>query len=790
MNSKLLLAGCLSILVSFFTSLNAQVFQPLGSGITNNNYVSWPILYEDQGDVYVFYEEIAYNPYTRTSHLVKWDGFSWTTLPNAPRANVRSMIVYDGDFYVAADDLWGNGGLFKFNGSGWVSQLSGFSGYITDMIIDNNVLICGGSFTYGTPAKHGILGFDGANTVSIPSLSATDSVADVNIIGSEIWVAGDFEQPNFQEDSVDVKRLTNGTTWERPAEAFKVASQGYAYSVMQGVFEYNNKIYCGGYNGLFEIDNDTAYTIDNSLLLVDYTEFNGLMYFAETYYNRGIKIFNGTTVSPMALSPNQIYSITSSNTHLYASFGDTTRINGVDFGHVLRMGPQTLGLLQGKAYLDNNSNCTYDAAIDAVAPAMSVQIPFNGGNLNGFTDGQGNYSMYLPAGTYPIQVPQSALALLKHYAPSCNFPSLVTLVSGQTTIQDFVLAHDGSIDLESEIFINGGHRSRQGFTEPGYVYLRNSGAAISSPVTVNLTVPSTVTFISSSPAPTSSSGNVYTYTFPNMAQASQHTIQFNARIDFASNSIGDTLVWYSDIIPVSGDIDASNDNDSTWTRVTGAYDPNDKTANEWQSLPGLSRLDYHIRFQNTGTDTAYKVVIVDTLESYFDPASITINGASHDYSFNVSDNNVIAWTFDNILLPDSGANYAGSQGFVNFSIDVDPTLQVGDIIDNDAEIYFDFQLPVHTNHAQTAIVSVLGVEELFGKETSLSIYPNPARNLFYIENSVNEKQDVKLIDATGRIIKSISLQPETKAEVRADSLAPGIYFINNGENAHRVIITK
>ena len=42
-------------------------------------------------------------------------------------------------------------------------------------------------------------------------------------------------------------------------------------------------------------------------------------------------------------------------------------------------------------------------------------------------------------------------------------------------------------------------------------------------------------------------------------------------------AVGDTLVWYSDIIPVSGDIDASNDNDSTWTRVAGAYDPNDKT---------------------------------------------------------------------------------------------------------------------------------------------------------------------------------------------------------------------
>lgn len=777
------------VLVSLFTSLSAQVFQPLGSGISNPNFVSWPILYENQGNIYVFYQEITYNPYVRTPHLEKWDGFSWSALPATPISNVRAMIVYQGDLYIAGDNGWANGGLYRFDGLNWITELSNMAGSISDLHVNNNTLICGGAFSYGTPAQYNILSYDGTNVVNMPSLAATDSVSDVNVIRNEIWVAGDFDQTNGLYDSVDVKKLTNGTTWERPAEAFKVPSSGWGYSHMQSVFEYNNRIYCGGYSGLFEIDNDSAYTVDNSMNVIDYAEFNGLMFLTGGNYNSGINVFDGTTASPLAFSPNQVISLASNSTHLYATFSDTTRISGVDFGHVLKMGPQSLGLLQGKAYLDHNSNCIYDPSIDATAPAMNVQIPVNGATYYTSTDGQGNYSMFLPAGTYPIQIPQNALPMLKYYGPSCNLPSSVTITNNQTTNQDFVLAHDGSIDLESEIFINGGHRSRQGFNEPGYLYLRNPGTAIASPVSVKLIIPSTVTFISSTPAPTSSSGNTHTYTFSSMPQGSQQIIQFDARIDFANNSIGDTLVWLSEVVQLSGDVDPLNDNDSTWTRVVGAYDPNDKTASEWQSLPGLSSLDYHIRFQNTGTDTAYKVVIVDTLESYFDPASMVINGASHDYSFHIADNNVVAWTFDNILLPDSGANYTGSQGFVNFSIDVDPTLQVGDIIDNDAEIYFDFQLPVHTNHAQTAIVSVLGVEELFGKETSLSIYPNPARNVFYIENSVNEKQDVKLVDATGRIIKSISLQPESKAEVRAESLAPGMYFINNGENTHRVIIT-
>ena len=84
---------------------------------------------------------------------------------------------------------------------------------------------------------------------------------------------------------------------------------------------------------------------------------------------------------------------------------------------------------------------------------------------------------------------------------------------------------------------------------------------------------------------------------------------------------------------------------------------------------------------------------------------------------------------------------------------------------------------------------VLSTDELVDKQPTLSVYPNPAHGLFYIENSLNQKQEVKLIDATGKVIRNISLQPSMKAEVGTGNLAPGMYFINNGSNTHRVIIT-
>ncbi|MCB0622786.1 MAG: hypothetical protein KDC43_02390, partial [Saprospiraceae bacterium] len=61
--------------------------------------------------------------------------------------------------------------------------------------------------------------------------------------------------------------------------------------------------------------------------------------------------------------------------------------------------------------------------------------------------------------------------------------------------------------------------------------------------------------------------------------------------------------------------------------ATAAIDPNDKRGfpyglgDERYIEPNQS-LDYLIRFQNTGTDTAFNIVIVDTLSGLLQPGSV------------------------------------------------------------------------------------------------------------------------------------------------------------------------
>ncbi|AEV33249.1 hypothetical protein Oweho_2276 [Owenweeksia hongkongensis DSM 17368] len=793
MKTRQLTTALLVLMIAFIGTINAQIFQPMGNGINpNDDLMQTSGISSENGNVCAYYTSFTSFPITQI--IKKWNGISWTTLPSPPQVGyITDIELFNNEVYLSFSSGGSLGpGILKFDGTGWIPVLPNLSGRVMDMEVHNGVLLAGGAFQNGSGGAFGIIGYDGTNQINIPTMTIDDTINDVNIINGEIWIAGFFRESRGQRDTVSVRRLDNGNNWVHPATSFKIDP---IYRALQSVFEINNEIFAVGSGKIYELKNDTAYDVQSyNGWITSYSEFDGLMYMSNGV---DMYVFDGTSIYGPTTFPSGVQSFESDKSFLYATFTDTSKMrvdtsyaNRRKFGHILKMGTQSLGLLTGKMFIDNNANCNYDNGVDVSAPAVTLPV-YAGNNLSySSTDGDGNYRIYLPAGSYNINTPSSSLPLMNHYSLGCSVPSSVSITSSQTTTQNFAYSHDGSKDLETVIFMNLGNRSRQGFSESGKLVLRNPGITINTPVSVKLTIPNSVSFSWSNPVPTSSNGNVYTFTFPGIGQANEEYISFRVKVDLAANGVGDTLKWYSEVVHVSGDVDMSNDKDTTWTTVVAACDPNDKTPSVEQSLPGLSRLDYHIRFQNTGTDTAYKVTIVDTLESYFDPASIMINGASHDYSFAMADNRVIAWTFDNILLPDSGANYAGSQGFVNFSIDVDPTLNVGDIIDNDAEIYFDFQPAVHTNHAKTAIVSVLGVEEFLERQTSLEVYPNPARGMFYIENSLNEEQEVKLIDATGKVIKSISLQPEMKAEVGAESLAPGMYFINNGSNTHRVIITQ
>lgn len=134
----------------------------------------------------------------------------------------------------------------------------------------------------------------------------------------------------------------------------------------------------------------------------------------------------------------------------------------------------------------------------------------------------------------------------------------------------------------------------------------------------------------------------------------------------------------------------------------GAFDPNDKTGFPKgfcaaHYIKAGRDIEYLIRFQNTGTDTAFNIVIRDTLSSLLDPATVRPGVSSHPCDFELLSSGILQFTFKNIMLPDSNVNEAASHGFVKFRVSQLESNAAGGIIENQAAIYFDFNEPVFTN---------------------------------------------------------------------------------------------
>lgn len=168
--------------------------------------------------------------------------------------------------------------------------------------------------------------------------------------------------------------------------------------------------------------------------------------------------------------------------------------------------------------------------------------------------------------------------------------------------------------------------------------------------------------------------------------------------------IGDTVHAEAKVTPIEFDLNPTNNCLSWNAPITAAFDPNDKRNFVGETPWGGSiyeddeTMEYAIRFQNVGTDTAYNVVIRDTLDDvHLDVTSLRGFNSSHDMQVQYEGTNVLIFNFENIMLVDSMTNEEASSGWVTFNINRHPDLPIGTEIKNEAAIYFDYNEPIYTN---------------------------------------------------------------------------------------------
>ncbi len=221
--------------------------------------------------------------------------------------------------------------------------------------------------------------------------------------------------------------------------------------------------------------------------------------------------------------------------------------------------------------------------------------------------------------------------------------------------------------------------------------------------------------------------------------------------------------------------------------VIGSYDPNDKqgfplgATNEHLILPNTP-LEYIIRFQNTGTDTAFNIVVRDTLTQFLKVESVRPGVASAAYDFEIIDGNVLVFRFKDIKLVDSFKNEAASHGFVRFQVNQKPNLNLGTEIHNTAAIYFDFNPPVITNTAQHKLGFVPNPsavhEVLLSRQSTIAVSPNPTQAPVELSLSKDLPNGAnwRLIEPTGKTLDAGVLQ-DNRLSVKNPTIPSGVYWI-------------
>lgn len=222
--------------------------------------------------------------------------------------------------------------------------------------------------------------------------------------------------------------------------------------------------------------------------------------------------------------------------------------------------------------------------------------------------------------------------------------------------------------------------------------------------------------------------------------------------------------------------------------IIGSFDPNDKAASpsgvgEFGNIPPNIDLEYKIRFQNTGNDTAFTVVIKDTLDINLNVFTVNPGVASHTYDFEILESRGLKWTFNDILLVDSTTNEPASHGFVTFSVSLNPNLSYGTQIFNDAGIYFDFNEPVITNDVLRTVYDfnplLLGNHSELNSTQEITVFPNPVSTFAIIEfTTLKESADMLIVNVLGEVVcrKHIDVGID-KIELSVRDLPKGMYLI-------------
>ena len=428
-------------------------------------------------------------------------------------------------------------------------------------------------------------------------------------------------------------------------------------------------------------------------------------------------------------------------------------------------------LISGKTYFDSNQNKLYDVGEPGLENFRMESLPDSSISIS---DSNGDYMFGSLGGPFTVNYVSNNIGLtLFSDSASYTFQAF-----GTVTGKDFgFLTNNPDYSIQTQV---------------PYIFPRcNTQQYISFPVRNISNIPYNtrawlkmdpqVTFVSSPIQPYTISNDTIFWDIGTLQPFNDTVIYARFMLPGAGSVIG--FVAGSHSLDTNNVIQNSSSYEKIW-QVLCAWDPNDKQV----SPPGVlnenftlmsDTLEYLIRFQNTGNDTAFTVVVRDTLDANLDLSTFEILGSSHSMQTEIKSNGAAAFTFNNIMLPDSNVNEPASHGYILYRVRVKPGLPDATPINNTAHIFFDLNPAVVTNTTLNTMVYVLntGAEENY-QTIEVVLYPNPMSTgaTLYFSNPDHKLHQLILTDIAGRQVIPEQATSGNQFTIDRNNLAGGVYF--------------
>ncbi|AWA30559.1 T9SS C-terminal target domain-containing protein [Flavobacterium magnum] len=413
---------------------------------------------------------------------------------------------------------------------------------------------------------------------------------------------------------------------------------------------------------------------------------------------------------------------------------------------------------------------------DPLYPGIKFTVT-DGVNSGTFVaDALGSYSLPLQAGSHTITpVVENSYFTTDPSQFTISFPGDLNSV-----MQDICIIPNG-IHNDLEILIMPIGIARPGFDATYNLLFRNTG---NTTIDTDLDFAfddSVMDFVQSVPPLSDQNEGMLHWSGLPIAPFETRSVlvkmNMNSPVETPALNLDDHLVFTAALTYSGTDETPLNNTTILRQTVVNSFDPNDKTCLEGDTItPGMvgDYVHYLIRFENTGTFAAENVVVKDIIDpATFDIASLVPVSSNYEFTTRITDGDKVEFIFENINLPFDDTN---NDGYVLFKIRTKPTLTVGSTLSNKASIYFDYNLPIVTNTAVTAVALPLNTNEndnAFG----LALYPNPVKDVLNISSKTDAVINVvQIYNALGQDVMKV-LPANGDCSIDVSRLPVGSYVV-------------